>query len=73
MNKDYNRAPVERTVRQCPCLRCLTERDKAAGRFWQSAMQLCPTCWNKRCPKGTDHNFECTGSNEPGQKGSSYA
>ncbi|WP_208457235.1 hypothetical protein [Burkholderia gladioli] len=35
-------------------------------------MVLCPTCGNKRCPHATDHRNECTGSNEPGQPGSSY-
>jgi hypothetical protein len=35
-------------------------------------MILCPTCGNKRCPKANDHRNECTGSNEPGQKGSAY-
>jgi hypothetical protein len=35
-------------------------------------MILCPSCGNKRCPKATDHRLECTGSNEPGQKGSAY-
>lgn len=35
-------------------------------------MIVCPKCGNKRCPKATDHRNECTGSNEPGQKGSRY-
>lgn len=35
-------------------------------------MRLCPTCGNKRCPKATDHNLECTHSNEPNQEGSIY-
>ena len=35
-------------------------------------MVLCPTCGNKRCPKATDHENGCTGSNEPGQRGSIY-
>jgi hypothetical protein len=35
-------------------------------------MILCPTCGNKRCPKATDHEMTCTGSNEPGQEGSVY-
>lgn len=35
-------------------------------------MVLCPTCGNKRCPHATDHRNACTGSNEPGQKGSSW-
>jgi len=33
---------------------------------------VCPICGNKRCPHATDRAFECTGSNEPGQKGSVY-
>ena len=36
-------------------------------------MILCPECGNKRCPKASDHNFSCTGSNEPGQIGSIYS
>jgi hypothetical protein len=35
-------------------------------------MVLCPKCGNKRCPHATNHELACTGSNEPGQKGSSY-
>ena len=35
-------------------------------------MVLCATCGNKRCPKANDHKNECSGSNEPGQKGSAY-
>jgi hypothetical protein len=35
-------------------------------------MILCPSCGNKRCPKATWHENECTGSNESGQPGSSY-
>ena len=35
-------------------------------------MVLCPECGNKRCPKANDHRHGCTGSNEPGQKGSAW-
>lgn len=35
-------------------------------------MVLCLTCGNKRCPKASDHELECTGSNKSGQKGSIY-
>ncbi len=35
-------------------------------------MIVCPTCGNKRCPKASDHDLICTGSNEPGQPGSIY-
>jgi len=51
------------------------ERDRWTG--WAKEvssmrMQVCPKCGNKRCPKATDHNLKCTGSNESGQKGSVY-
>ena len=35
-------------------------------------MFVCEVCTFKRCPHATDHRLECTGSNEPGQKGSSW-
>lgn len=35
-------------------------------------MILCPECGNKRCPHASDHDRECTGSNDPGQPGSVY-
>lgn len=35
-------------------------------------MIVCSICGNKRCPHATNHINECTGSNEPGQKGSSW-
>ena len=44
------------------------ERDEMRVR-----MILCPTCGCKRCPKASDHDLACTGSNEPGQSGSVYA
>ncbi len=51
---------------QCWCRTCrpITQAD--------NRMVLCPDCGNKRCPKATDHRNACTGSNEPGQPGSSY-
>jgi hypothetical protein len=36
-------------------------------------MICCAECGNKRCPKATHHDHQCTGSNEPGQEGSAYA
>lgn len=33
---------------------------------------LCQECGNKRCPKASDHDLKCTGSNDPGQPGSLY-
>jgi len=46
---------------------------KANGGMMLDRMILCPECGNKRCPKASDHNFSCTGSNEPGQIGSIYS
>jgi len=37
-----------------------------------SWMVVCVKCGNKRCPHATDCALPCTGSNEPGQKGSVY-
>lgn len=32
----------------------------------------CGTCRNKRCPRATDCDLACSGTNEPGQEGSIY-
>lgn len=37
-----------------------------------TGMMCCPECGNKRCPRAAWHANACTGSNEPGQPGSSY-
>lgn len=34
---------------------------------------VCPKCGNKRCPKASHHDNDCTGSNKPGQPGSIFA
>lgn len=60
------------TFPECPCQKC--NPDLPMGRLLVSMrFTMCPTCGNKRCPKGTNHSRTCTGSNEPGQAGSSYA
>lgn len=51
----------------CWCAYCWTRNPDGWCR-----MHLCPRCGNKRCPKATHHALLCTGSNEPGQPGSSY-
>jgi hypothetical protein len=53
---------------KCWCQRCHPENRG----LMRSVMILCPTCGNKRCPRATNHDFQCTHSNEPGQNGSSY-
>lgn len=40
--------------------------------FFQSRFIVCEICGNKRCPHATDHDLDCTNSNEPGQRGSWY-
>jgi Zn finger protein HypA/HybF involved in hydrogenase expression len=54
---------------KCWCHKCFKEQTGFSNHLW---MILCPTCGNKRCPKATDHNLDCIGSNEPGQDGSIY-
>ena len=56
--------PVERW-----CERCDMDKNWLTGR---TRMALCPQCGNKRCPRATHHDNACTGSNEPGQRGSSW-
>ena len=51
----------------CTCFRC----DGSPG--LRQRMYLCALCGNKRCPHATDHRYDCTNSNEPGQEGSVYA
>lgn len=51
------------------CHKCW-EDSKPSEPLYQ--MILCKVCGNKRCPKATDHENECTNSNEPGQEGSVY-
>ena len=63
---------------QCECRQCL--RDRKEGEWWakhwvpreNARMILCSSCGSKRCPHANDHRNACTGSNEPGQKGSAY-
>lgn len=59
---------------QCYCYNCNKDRMDETGRipYVMTRMILCPNCGNKRCPHSTDHNLECTGSNDPGQPGSRY-
>ena len=66
----------------CCCHRCIFEKkitgEKTGSFFYDSLllsskqMIVCPICGNKRCPHASDHDFECTGSNEPQQPGSVY-
>jgi len=67
-------------ISHCTCHQCIKDNDiRSEGEGFFSTlplsatrMILCPLCGNKRCPKASNHRYECTGSNEPGQKGSVY-
>jgi len=61
-------APVQEPVVRYCCHSCF----KIDGGFMLDRMILCPECGNKRCPKASDHQLDCTGSNEAGQHGSVY-
>lgn len=70
--------PMQWPEKSGGCKTCdwqIAEEFRSAG-DWMNAMSrpfiVCVVCGNKRCPKATDHNNDCTGSNEPGQTGSAY-
>jgi hypothetical protein len=50
----------------CGCLKCYPNV------FPNMRFNVCPICGNKRCPHASDHNYECTNSNNVGQTGSVY-
>ncbi len=50
-------------LKKCGCREC------NPNAWW---MVACSTCGNKRCPHATNHENECTNSNETGQEGSVY-
>ena len=60
----------------CWCFACDNEATEAPPRgdirILMRRMNLCPDCGNKRCPRSTNHENACTGSNDPGQPGSRY-
>lgn len=68
------------TAHEDPCChKCFDKRkDRRVARIFGFIFEetrpfiACKICGNKRCPKATDCSLECTGSNDPGQKGSVY-
>lgn len=66
---------------QCWCASChsdwqagkLLKEPNNVSLMFRAHMYLCPDCGNKRCPRATHHDHDCTGSNKPGQPGSAYA
>ena len=43
-----------------------------SGSLLLDRMILCSECGNKRCPKATNHELQCTDSNAPNQAGSVF-
>ena len=64
-DKGYQTAPLTAAMK-CYCYNCADPYKR------MTTFIVCPTCGNKRCPHATDHNLECTNSNEPNQPGSRY-
>ena len=63
---EFERLSKKFGVEECWCESC------KPNTMTDMRMILCQICGNKRCPHATNHNNECTNSNEPGQKGSSW-
>jgi hypothetical protein len=55
----------------CNCYNCQENNIRVGIKIFRT-MPTCYICGNKRCPKATDHNLKCSGSNETGQEGSVY-
>ncbi len=71
MDNDYYGKDIWDNIgNYCFCNTCDNEIRKNHPFFVR--MNLCPECGNKRCPKATFHEHDCTGSNEAGQPGSAY-
>lgn len=59
------------------CHKCLEGKTVDLGNGFsipvsRTRMIVCSVCGNKRCPHATDHELDCTDSNEAGQPGSIY-
>ena len=64
-------------VMNCYCIYCENEYisimyDLYPDEWHFRSFIVCNECGNKRCPKATYHDHECTKSNDPGQHNSSY-
>ncbi|ROZ86929.1 hypothetical protein EF096_01830 [Pseudomonas neustonica] len=64
--------PPEEQLKGCGnCHKCYKGRPLwPSGPLVLDRMIVCPICGNKRCPKATDHELPCSGSNSLGQPGS---
>lgn len=52
---------------KCGCAKCSREELKKNAYTFGMRMIICEHCSNKRCPHAEDHDYICTGSNEPNQ------
>lgn len=66
VNPALNKTDVSGSL-PCGCLKCYPNV------FPNLRFNVCPICGNKRCPHASDHNYECTNSNDVGQTGSVYS
>jgi hypothetical protein len=60
--------PEHEPVAKYCCRLCFNK----SGSLLLDRMILCSECGNKRCPKATNHELQCTNSNAPNQAGSIY-
>jgi len=68
-------SPFEQNPANCGCYSCIGNEPTREGSWLtigMTRMIVCALCGNKRCPHGTDHRLDCTGSNEGNQAGSRY-
>jgi hypothetical protein len=70
--KDIKALLAQSVPVKCWCHKCNEHNTVNGLPFSMTQMILCPECGNKRCPKASDHQLDCTGSNEAGQHGSVY-
>jgi hypothetical protein len=56
----------------CLCYICQQERINNRTQLNLIPLWHACICGNKHCPKASNHQLECTGSNESGQPGSIY-
>jgi len=60
--------PEQEPVAKYCCRLCFNK----SGSLLLDRMILCSECGNKRCPKATHHELQCTNSNAPNQAESIY-
>jgi hypothetical protein len=66
--KEQLAQPEQEPVAKYCCRLCFNK----SGSLLLDRMILCSECGNKRCPKATNHELQCTNSNAPNQAGSIY-